>query len=44
MKKVALKLDDPQVSSFETEQVQGRSGTVQGNAKVSGVSCQWSDC
>lgn len=44
MKKLTLKMDDLKVDSFETAQVRTASGTVNGAAAGSGVSCQWSDC
>lgn len=45
MKKLTLKVDDLKVHSFETAEVRGSIGTVQGHApKTLDPSCNWSDC
>lgn len=45
MKKLTLKVDDLKVHSFETAEVRGVVGTVQGHAPKTVVeSCNWSDC
>jgi hypothetical protein len=43
MKKLTLKVDDLQVSSFETEKVRGRSGTVLGAANTTPNCPRWSE-
>lgn len=43
MKKLTLKVDDLQVSSFETEQVSGKAGTVHGAANTTPNCPVWSE-
>lgn len=44
MKKLTLRLDDLKVTSFETQQVGGRAGTVHGAAKSNEPDCpNWSE-
>ena len=45
MKKLTLKIDDLKVASFETAEVRGATGTVNGHAPITvSPSCNWSDC